>query len=237
MRALSSSDFLDLWERGFRLHTLDRGLLMLGAALPEASYESLADLPVGRRNGALAELGLRFVGANPEAWTRCTECAEKLELEVDFRSLAAAGEQNNCGQDEPVVVKGRSFRLPTTRDLAHVAQESDERSAAIRLLERCAVGAVDATFWSDEDLDEVGEGMALADPLAEVTYRFHCPECGAEGDAVLDLAAFLWEQIAARAKRLMFEIHLLASAYGWTEREILGLSEHRRALYLEMVEA
>ena len=31
------------------------------------------------------------------------------------------------------------------------------------------------------------------------------------------------------------EVHTLASVYGWTEREILSLSEPRRAFYLEMV--
>jgi hypothetical protein len=31
------------------------------------------------------------------------------------------------------------------------------------------------------------------------------------------------------------EIHAIASAYGWSEKEILALSDPRRAFYLEMV--
>jgi hypothetical protein len=33
------------------------------------------------------------------------------------------------------------------------------------------------------------------------------------------------------------DVHALASAYGWSEREILALSDTRRRLYLEMVSA
>jgi hypothetical protein len=41
----------------------------------------------------------------------------------------------------------------------------------------------------------------------------------------------------ARAKRLLAEVHLIASAYGWSEAEILGLSRARRDFYLDMVRA
>lgn len=237
MRALSSSDFLDLWERGLRLHPLDQGLVALGAAVPDESYESLADWPIGRRNRALARLGLGCFGPNPGAWTSCTQCGDVLEVEVDFRNLAKGAMENGSVEGEPILVKGRAFRLPTSRDLALAAEETDPRSAAVRLVASCAMEAGNMSLWSDEDLEEVGEEMALADPMAEISFQFRCPACGNEGNAALDIANFIWEEIAARAKRLIFEIHRLASAYGWTESEILALSEQRRALYMEMVQA
>jgi hypothetical protein len=160
-----------------------------------------------------------------------------LEVELDFRDLANGESENGRDPFEPIVIKGRSFRLPTSRDLAAAAQEVDVRGAAVRLLEACLIEKRDVPFWSDQDLEEVGESMALADPMAEVTFSFSCPACSNAGNAALDIVAFIWEEIEARAKRLLFEIHRLASAYGWTEREILGLSEHRRALYVEMLHA
>lgn len=219
------------------MHPLDKGLLMLGAALPNASYESLADWSFGRRNGALAQLGLSCFGPKPGAWTRCMHCGEQLEVDLDFRKLAEGAADTGRAEGESIVVRGRSFRLPTSRDLALAAQEADSRSAAVRLVERCAMVAGNGPNWSDEELDEVGASMALADPMGEITFYFGCPDCGTEGNAALDIATFIWEQIEARAKRLIFEVHRLASAYGWTETEILALSDHRRALYLEMVQA
>jgi hypothetical protein len=77
--------------------------------------------------------------------------------------------------------------------------------------------------------------MALADPLSETRLTLECPKCGNRWEDTLEFAAFLWAEIEARAKRLLFEIHTLASAYGWTEAEILALGDRRRATYLEMV--
>jgi hypothetical protein len=237
MRALSSSDFLDLWERGFGLHPVDQGLLVLGAVLPETSYESLADWSLGRRNKALAELRRTYFGPSLQGWTSCTRCGEKLEFEVDSEAFVREAVNAEGNLSEPIVVKGRSFRLPTSRDLAGAAQETDSHSAALRILEACSLDAVESAAWSEEDLEEVGQRMAMADPLAEILLNLRCPICDFECSPTLDIAAFLWTEIEARARRLVFDVHALASAYGWTEDEILALSDHRRALYLEMVQA
>ena len=91
--------------------------------------------------------------------------------------------------------------------------------------------------WSDKELDEIGEQMALADPLAETRLTLHCPRCENDWEEALDIGAFLWAEIEAHARRLLLDIHSLASAYGWSETEILSLSEVRRAYYVEMVQS
>jgi hypothetical protein len=78
--------------------------------------------------------------------------------------------------------------------------------------------------------------MAQADPMAEIRVTVNCPACGNESEETLDIVTFLWAEIEGRAKRLLWEIHAIASAYGWTETEILALSDSRRALYVEMVQ-
>ena len=235
MRALSSSDFLDLWERGFGLHPLDQGLLLLGAALPETSYENLADWPLGRRNQALAELRSAYFGPKLHGYTTCNRCGEKMEFEVDSLAFISHAADTAENRSEPIMVKGRSFRLPSSRDLALAARETNPSSAALRILEACRLDAAESATWSEEDLEEVGQRMAVADPLAEIVLNLACPACGQECNPMLDIAAFLWAEIEARARRLLFDIHALASAYGWTQKEILSLSEQRRGLYLEMV--
>jgi hypothetical protein len=77
--------------------------------------------------------------------------------------------------------------------------------------------------------------MALADPMAEVLIELPCPACGTGHDSLLDIVSFFWSELEARAKRLLREIHDLATAYGWTESAILSLSDHRRAVYLDLV--
>ena len=47
--------------------------------------------------------------------------------------------------------------------------------------------------------------------------------------------ALLLREVAAAARRLMADIHELASAYGWSEAAIVSMSTARRAAYLEML--
>jgi hypothetical protein len=233
MRTLTQADFLALWETGRSLHPLDQGVLALHAAFPEVQ-ESIADWSLGRRNRALAEMRCAAFGGTLRGWTTCRQCGEKLEFELDGLAMA----NGSTADAEWVEVRGERFRLPTSRDLAAVAKETDATLAAQRLLQHCSESAdAGKGGWSEEEIDEVGERMAAADPLAEIRMSFDCPSCSATFEESLDLPAFLWAEMEARAKRLLSEVHLLASAYGWSQAEILGLSAARREFYLGMVRA
>jgi hypothetical protein len=258
MQSLSDSDLLNLWESGLRRHPLDRALIALSQVFPETTYDRLADWPLGRRNKALAELHCVYFGQNLQGWISCASCGEKLEFELDGRVITAEELNDDEGSRsyEPIVVNRGTFRLPTSRDLAKAAEETDPRLAAIRIVENCRIAPrqspgtstehegtsgqvpeLRSESWSDEDLEEIGERMASADPLAETRLTLHCPKCEKDWEETLDIVSFLWAKIEARARRLFLEIHTLASAYGWTETEILSLSENRRARYVEMVQS
>jgi hypothetical protein len=235
MRALSDTDLFRVWESGHRLHPLDRALVTLGAALPGTPYERLADWPLGRRNKALLDLRCACFGARIEAWAVCGSCGEKLAFDIDARVIAGAGMQDGDDAQDTVIVNGRAFRLPTSRDLASVAKVVGGRSAAAGILDRCRMTADANAAWSDDEIEEIGEHMALADPLAEINLKLDCSACGGQRQESFDIVSFIWEEIEAQARQLILAVHTLASAYGWSEAEILSLSEHRRALYLDMV--
>jgi hypothetical protein len=237
MRAFLETDCLALWEAGRGLHPLDRGLLAIQAASTESDRGDAADWSLGRRNRALAELRCACFGPSIQGWTACGACGEKLEFHVDGSVLIA----NEAPADD-VRVQGqnRVFRLPTSRDLASIAADTDSTLAVTQLLERCTVASNTEPApdqWTEEEIDAIGESMAQADPLAEILLHFDCPTCHESFDRSLDLAAFLWSEIEGRARRLLRDVHTLASAYGWTETEILSLSAPRRDFYLEMVRA
>src|SRR5271157_1184845 len=220
MQALTGTGFLDLWERGQLLHPLDQGLLVLADARPDASWDTLADLPLGVRNQGLAEWRSACFGAHMDGCVACPECGEKLEFKLNCLDRAATGN----GANQPIVVDGQAFRVPSSRDLALASREADAAQAARLLVERCQLKPIaEPLAWSSEQLHAVGEQMALADPLAETRLALACPRCGHRWDEVLDLAAFLWSEIEFRARRLLLEVHTLASAYGWSEVEILSL--------------
>jgi hypothetical protein len=232
LQALGNTEFLRLWEQGSGMHPLDRALLTIGAALPEDAG-ALADWPLGRRNAALADLRRRSFGSALSSWCACPECGERMEFELDAKLLCA----QETAFDVPVRVQGRALRLPTSRDLASIAAETDPQRAALHLLQRCCLDALEPLGWTEQQMAEAGQALAEADPLAETLLKLRCAVCSHEWQEPLDIADYLWSEIEARARRLLIEVHSLASAYGWSEADILALSEPRRRLYLDMVQA
>jgi hypothetical protein len=145
--------------------------------------------------------------------------------------------QSDEKQRSTVAVDEQIFRLPTSRDLAQVAKSSGEQQAAIQLLELCRIGGVESSGWTEEIIEKVGQSLATADPMAETRVALTCPACDHAWNDSIDVASFIWAELEARARRLLWEVHSLASAYGWSESETLALSAARRAIYLEMVRA
>jgi hypothetical protein len=234
MRGLAGRGLLDIWERGSDLHPVDRGLLALHAAFPATSYDTLADWPLGTRNRALAELFGSWFRPGLEAWAACDACGEQLEFEMDTRVLIAQGEAPATAEPRVAATVGsHSFRQPSSRDVALAAREPTTELAVASLLRICWMGSGEAPSFSDREIEEAGEQLALADPLAEVRVRLACPGCGREWEETLDLALFIWAEVESRAKKLLLDVHHLARAYGWTEGEILALSERRRRFYLD----
>jgi hypothetical protein len=233
MRTLTQVDTLALWECGRTLHPIDQGLLAVETAFPETRDESVADWPLGRRNRALAELHCAWFGPRLRGWTTCRECGEKLEFNVDGHALIQAAAATPV--TGAVAIGERTFRLPTSRDLARVAAATEPADAARGLLDVCLVAGDAADSWSEEEIEAAGERLAAADPLAEVQLDFTCPACGEKFEETLDMASFLWSELQGRAERLLLDVHLLARAYGWSEAEVLALSPVRRNFYLDMV--
>jgi hypothetical protein len=70
-----------------------------------------------------------------------------------------------------------------------------------------------------------------------VELSLACPDCGNAWKQDFDILSFFWAELDAWARRLLSDVHVLASTYGWTEEQTLSLSPLRRRAYLEMVMA
>ena len=64
--------------------------------------------------------------------------------------------------------------------------------------------------------------------------RTQCPDCGASTTADVDVTGLLTDRVADQAQRVFLDVADLASAYGWSEPQILALPEPRRRAYLEL---
>jgi hypothetical protein len=241
VRTLSDHEVLCTWETGLTQHPVDRALTILAANLPDADQDRLGAMSVGQRDGQLMDVREANFGSEVSGVAECPECGELLEWTLDLGEIRSPMGDASEGGPNRLSLEGYEllYRLPDSTDLAAVASGGDIAGGRAVLLRRCVLEASkDGVKVEPESLpEEIVLGLAVEmearDPQAETLLDFECPACGTRWQALFDVLMFLWAEIQARARRLLGEVHGLASAYGWSEAAILGMSPVRRRFYLE----
>ncbi len=213
---------------------------MLGAAAPGQSPDALADMSIGQRDACLLSLRESLFGPRVTGMVTCRACQEQIEADFDIRQVRASRPTS-----APLSVSESgyqvNFRLPGTGDIASSIRDGDVEATRRALFERCVVSAyhegreVPPASVPPQVVDAVEARMGEADPQADIRLALTCSECSLEWEATFDIVTFLWTEVDGWARRTLFEVHLLASAYGWRESDILALSAPRRRFYLEAV--
>jgi hypothetical protein len=242
MRRLTTSELLDTWERGLTLTPVQRALSLLRAACPEIKPDLLAKIRLGERDSGLITLRSLTFGPHLECLTTCPGCGERLELNFEVDDLEVANDVESADRIS-LTCSGIDveFRLPNSLDLMAIAEAEEIEIAKSILLERCIIqasmNAKNITFnqLPNEVADAVSAKMALVDPQADIQLALSCSSCGEKWQETFDIVSFFWEEINSWAYRTLLEVHSLASAYGWSESEILNMSPLRRQFYLEML--
>lgn len=241
MRAPTATHLLEVWERGLSQPPVRRSLTLLQAACPDAGVEALASLPVGERDGRLLDLRETLFGPTLALVAACPQCEETMESAFDVADIRVRPAEH--GDARPMVEAGDytvAFRPPTSRDLAAIATLLDATVARQALVARCCVEVTrGGVLAAPDDLPDsmvtmVAEGMALADPQADVRLDVTCPACGHAWQALFDITTVLWREVHAWAVRTLRDVDTLARAYGWHESDVLALSPTRREIYLEL---
>jgi hypothetical protein len=238
---LGSAGLLGAWEEGRDQPQIARALVMLRRALPEVDLDSLADLPVGRRDALLLEVRERSFGPVADCVATCPSCQAALEFPVRMRDLVVG---ESPALESIVEWQGMRLRIraATSRDQLSLAGLTDPDAMAEVLLQRCACpvdmpAEARAYRLPPEAADLVSAEMTRLDPGADLRFALSCPACNGAWTSVFDAVSFLWREVEVAARRLLREVHALATAYGWSESEILNLSPARRRAYLQLAGA
>lgn len=240
----TASQLLALWEQGRSQTPVQRAFSLLALAAPDRAPEELARYSIGRRDRELLDLRERLFGSRLAAAATCPACAQEIELDfavADVRSPAVpdTNELNSLRLEDYEL----NFRLPTCEDLAALTPGASAREGRSQLLQRCVTGtrtteqASPMAVLPEKVIAAVSERMAQLDPQGDIQLSLACPKCSHEWLSPLDIVSYLWREIHAWAGRTLNEIHLIASAYGWREADILALSPRRRQTYQELIES
>lgn len=241
MPALDAEELLACWERGRDAPPPERLLILLDAVGVEAP-EALA---VGEANRLILALRAETFGARFEGRATCPACDEACTFEFDVAALAASLESPQRARSLSVGALEALVRPLRVEDLLVVEQASstDARTAdaaLTTLVGRCAESVRNAgqpvavESLDDASLSALADELIAADRGAVITIALRCPGCDIAWLAPFDPAMTLWTELDVAARRLLGEIHLLATQYGWRERDVLSLTPARREAYVQL---
>jgi predicted RNA-binding Zn-ribbon protein involved in translation (DUF1610 family) len=217
---------LAAWERAAHAPPAARGAALLPAS---------PDEPLAATAARAAEAYVGTFGAEAAALLTCPACGETLEVVVDVAALAGE-EPPDDGVTVPTGRGTLTVRPLTTADLLAVQGAVDPVAALAGRAVRDENGdVVDVEALSAAELEAVDDATQALAGIAAATVATACPACGEWLREPVDVAELLWEQVRSRATALMNQVATLASAFGWTEPEVLALPAARRAAYLAMV--
>ncbi len=242
MRSFTVPELLDIWEKGKGRQPVYHGLAMLAALCPNVSREQLARLTIGERDSCLLKLREHIFGSQMTGLATCSACGENMELKFNTRDIMDPGgvERNDI---EIFSFHGYElqFRLPNSLDLVSISKCSDSEKARDILLSRCILLAnyqgqeLSPDKLPGEVLDAAVTRMERIDSQADVQLELICSKCSHRWLMAFDITTFFWKEIDHWAKGLLQDVHVLATAYGWSENDILEMSPWRRRIYLEMI--
>lgn len=241
MYQVTSSQLMSIWEKASALSAVERAETILLELMPELTHDALLALTIGERNLHLFNLRESLFGSSIKCMTRCQQCDESVEFTLDSKLLQVAPSalpetfSITLEQDE------YTLRLINCQDILMASQEKNLAQAEHLLLQRCVLQINHSENFeklntlSEDSIRQLAEHLQRCDPNADIVINLDCPGCSCVWKTVFDIADFFWNEIHSRVKQLFNEIGMLAHAYGWSEADILALTQPRRHYYLNLI--
>lgn len=218
------------------IRLLDR-LLVAAPGARGATVEA-ASLPASDRDRLLAAVYVRTYGPRIESTVDCACCGQPFDIDFSLPDLldslweeARASPVERGPEGTYKLPDGRCFRLPTGEDEVAV-WHLPPQEAGRELMARCTLVGDPAS-----DAEDIQAAMGQVAPVLNLDMDARCPECGESQSVHFDLQSYLLAALASERGQLARQVHLLASAYGWSPEEILGLPRSRRHAYAALIEA
>ncbi|MFC6671266.1 hypothetical protein [Marinobacterium aestuariivivens] len=219
--------------------TADRVTAVLACALAtlagrEPDALLVEHLVVGDRQFLMRQLSALLDDSPRWLTVRCNACDALFDL--SYRPSTLPVKTAGGGYPEKSVkigAAGYRLRLPTGSDQARLDPGATAEEQQRQLLAGLLRPAPDMTTLSLQDIEQLDQALEAMAPEVALQLLAPCPQCQTENTVDVDP----YQSLDTSPDNLLAEIHLLASTYHWSQREILDLPRRRRHHYLQLIEA
>lgn len=240
----SEHALLSIWEQSRGSRGAAWAVALIAAVFPHLPKDAIWGLTVVQRDRLLLQLRCLLFGTTFDCSASCPGCGECLEWQSSAADLDLIA-------DSPMDLGGASsslhrlsvrgalvvFREPTSADLERVRGAADADRALLRacllVVEHGGV-VIAADGVTDAVLEQVAGALQARAEETLPSFDLACPNCATRFSRALDIAVYLNDEISRWARQLLDTVHRLATAYGWTESEVLAIPPARRSDYLAL---
>ncbi|MCP4317839.1 MAG: hypothetical protein GY789_17900 [Hyphomicrobiales bacterium] len=165
----------------------------------------------------------------------CEKCGEPYDLSLDLWTATKVKTQ----LFDPIVtvetsIGTRAFHVPTgwhEEQFARQRQSDDSRRGFAGVCGMSDDDADEAEQFNEHDLVLIDEAIEASSPEVADQAVTTCPSCGEETSTQIDPLLFAFP----RESDVLKATHLIATAYGWSQDQILRLSARHRNHLAELI--
>lgn len=221
-------------------HPVTAAVRLAGRVAVSAAGEAVAwdELPAADLDAIALVIRQAWLGDTIRTHGCCADpaCRERMDIAFGISAYLGHHRPRPCRGVLPgrragwfeLAGGGALFRLPTIGDLQTAVGAPD---AELCLRQRC----VDPPVIPAAVARRISRAMCALAPSLGGPVTARCPAC--DGDVVLqfDPLTYTLAELRCAAGDLYEQVHLIASAFGWSERDILLMPRRRRARYAALI--
>lgn len=203
-----------------------------------ASPEQVRELSVADRQYLVCQLAVHIDDQVTWLTAACGGCREPFDISLRYSELPV----KPAGSEFPETIVETSLgrlnvRVPTGTDQEAIAAIDNDREAMWALLGRLLshedVGrTVDPRQLDDDEITAIETVVEDMSPEIATHLTTNCPHCDIENHVPMSPYTVIEHPLSD----VYGDIHILATAYHWSEEDILALPRHRRHAYLRMID-
>lgn len=162
------------------------------------------------------------------------DCRTTFGFELPLADLAAQAPDTTRWDVALPDARRLTLRPPTGADLMrwHAARPATAEAARALMLGDLVI----AGRPTPHDAPAIAAAVIAHDPLVSLTVGAACPACDKAQEVAVDLEGLVLSHFHSRQRAVLDEVHRLATAYGWSEPQILAIPPARRAAYLAILD-
>lgn len=233
---MNNSSILNIWDSCVDKNQAFKGVALASLALNEKNHSNISDWSIEKRDVALFHVRKTLFGNKFSNIAHCPQCNQTVEWDLYLQQMGIPNLIDIPDNLEiPIKIADYNLmvRLPNSNDL--FSNNKD------KIIENCILNFKE---YNEQLIDQkipdilVNQISSKYDEICKasnITYHLNCVECEHKWQVIFDIVAYLWKEIDQWAKSFLGQIYMLAKTFGWSETDIINMSDNRRNYYLNLL--